>query len=559
MKNPIIFSYPEKIKITPSRPKLADNKDKESNSNSEEDYQKRIAELEKANQELADANRAKSTFLANMSHELRTPLNAILGYSELLEEVAEELKIEEEIGPDIKKIHSSGKHLLAIINDILDLSKIEAGKMEFFSQNCNLKSLADEVSQTVQPIINKNSNKLKVNLEKDLGSISADVTRLRQVLFNLLSNACKFTEKGEITFTIMRKTVNQADWINFTISDTGIGMNTSQVEKLFKSFSQVHSSNIQKYGGTGLGLAITKRICEMMGGDIFVESKPGEGSTFSVHLPALMPKAATPEKILKTLGKHKKESEESNSEIKENIILVIDDDPMIHNQMKRAFEKEDYKIVCASDGEEGLTLARKLHPTLITLDVLMPGMDGWTVLTKLKADPEVANIPVFVISMVDEENKGFTLGASEYLTKPIDRTRLHILMKKYRWDSGSALVVEDDEGTRKLLCSMLEEYGLNIQEAENGKIALERVQEKSPGVIFLDLMMPEMDGFEFIEELKKNPEHRPIPIVVVTSKDLTSADRLRLNGGIAKLIEKKSFAHEDLLTEIRHTLETHTP
>lgn len=538
---------------------MADNKDKESNSISEEDYQKRIAELEKANQELADANRAKSTFLANMSHELRTPLNAILGYSELLEEVAEELKLEEEIGPDIKKIHSSGKHLLAIINDILDLSKIEAGKMEFFSQNCNLKSLADEVSQTVQPIINKNSNKLKVNLEKDLGSISADVTRLRQVLFNLLSNACKFTEKGEITFTIMRKTVNQADWINFTISDTGIGMNTSQVEKLFKSFSQVHSSNIQKYGGTGLGLAITKRICEMMGGDIFVESKPGEGSTFSVHLPALMPKAATPEKILKTLGKHKKESEESNSEIKENIILVIDDDPMIHNQMKRAFEKEDYKIVCASDGEEGLTLARKLHPTLITLDVLMPGMDGWTVLTKLKADPEVANIPVFVISMVDEENKGFTLGASEYLTKPIDRTRLHILMKKYRWDSGSALVVEDDEGTRKLLCSMLEEYGLNIQEAENGKIALERVQEKSPGVIFLDLMMPEMDGFEFIEELKKNPEHRPIPIVVVTSKDLTSADRLRLNGGIAKLIEKKSFAHEDLLTEIRHILETHTP
>jgi len=184
-------------------------------------------------------------------------------------------------------------------------------------------------------------------------------------------------------------------------------------------------------------------------------------------------------------------------------------------------------------------------------------MDGWTVLTKLKADPEVANIPVFVISMVDEENKGYTLGASEYITKPIDRTRLHILMKKYRWDSGSALVVEDDPGTRKLLCSMLEEYGLNVQEAGNGKIALERVQDKVPGVIFLDLMMPEMDGFEFIEELKKNPEHRPIPIVVVTSKDLTQADRLRLNGGVAKLIEKKSFVHDDLLSEIRSTLATH--
>jgi CheY-like chemotaxis protein/nitrogen-specific signal transduction histidine kinase len=536
---------------------LADIEDKQTGSRSEEDYLKRIAELEKANKDLADANRAKSAFLANMSHELRTPLNAIIGYSELLEEVADELEIEEEIGPDLNKIHSSGKHLLAIINDILDLSKIEAGKMEFFSQNCELESLSSEVSHTLQPVIDKNSNTLKINLEKDLGSISVDITRLRQVLFNLLSNACKFTEKGEITFTIARKTVCELDWVNFTISDTGIGMNSDQVEKLFKSFSQVHSDNIQKYGGTGLGLAITKRICEMMGGDIFVESKPGEGSTFSVHLPAVMPTPETPTITLPSIPKPSKDSAESVSEAQENIILVIDDDPMIHNQMKRTFEKEGYKIVCASDGEEGLTLARKLHPTLITLDVLMPGMDGWTVLTKLKDDPEVANIPVFVISMVDEENKGYTLGASEYLTKPIDRTRLHILMKKYHWDSGSALVVEDDPGTRKLLCSMLEEYGLNVQEAGNGKIALERVQEKVPGVIFLDLMMPEMDGFEFIEELKKNPEHRPIPIVVVTSKDITQADRVRLNGGVAKLIEKKSFVHDDLLSEIRSTLATH--
>jgi CheY-like chemotaxis protein/nitrogen-specific signal transduction histidine kinase len=533
---------------------LADTEDKQSGTRSEEEYLKRIAELEKANKDLADANRAKSAFLANMSHELRTPLNAIIGYSELLEEVADELKIEEEIGPDLNKIHSSGKHLLAIINDILDLSKIEAGKMEFFSQNCDLETLANEVSHTLQPVIDKNSNTIKINLEKDLGSISVDITRLRQILFNLLSNSCKFTEKGEITFTVARKTVRELDWVNFTISDTGIGMDTDQVEKLFKSFSQVHSGNIQKYGGTGLGLAITKRICEMMGGDIFVESKPNEGSTFSVHLPVVMPVPETATITLPSIPKSRKDSTESDSEPQESVILVIDDDPMIHNQMKRTFEKEGYKIVCASDGEEGLNLARELHPTLITLDVLMPGMDGWTVLTKLKDDPEVANIPVFVISMVDEENKGYTLGASEYLTKPIDRTRLHILMKKYHWDSGSALVVEDDPGTRKLLCSMLEEYGLNVQEAGNGKIALEKVQEKSPGVIFLDLMMPEMDGFEFIEELKKNPDHRPIPIVVVTSKDLTQADRLRLNEGVAKLIEKKSFVHGDLLSEIRSTL-----
>ncbi len=536
-----------------------DREDKQaqsSNIRSEEEYQKRIAELEKANQELLDANRAKSAFLANMSHELRTPLNAIIGYSELLEEVAEDLELEEDIGPDINKIHSSGKHLLAIINDILDLSKIEAGKMEFFSQNCDLEALTKEVTHTVQPVIDKNSNKLNIKHKGDLGSIFVDVTRLRQILFNLLSNASKFTENGEVTFTIIRKTVNQADWINFTVSDTGIGMKPDQVEKLFQSFSQVHSSNIHKYGGTGLGLAITKRICEMMGGDIFVESTPGEGSTFSVHLPATMLEPKTSPELSKEIEKIQKSLDTSGeSEPEQNIILVIDDDPMIHNQMKRAFEKEGYRIVTASDGEEGLMLARKLHPTLITLDVLMPGMDGWTVLTQLKADPEVANIPVFVISMVDEENKGYTLGASEYLTKPIDRTRLHILMKKYRWDSGSALVVEDDAGTRQLLCGMLEDYGLNVQEAGNGKIALERVKEKSPGVIFLDLMMPEMDGFEFIEELKKKPEYRLIPIVVVTSKDLTHADRLRLNGGVAKLIEKNSYKQDDLFEEIRHTLE----
>jgi CheY-like chemotaxis protein len=243
---------------------------------------------------------------------------------------------------------------------------------------------------------------------------------------------------------------------------------------------------------------------------------------------------------------------------KENVILVIDDDPMVHVQMKRSFEKEGYRIVTAIDGEEGLALARKLHPALITLDILMPGMDGWTVLSTLKADPEMANIPVFVISMVDDENKGYSLGASEYLTKPIDRTRIHILLKKYKWDSGSALVVEDDTSTRKMLCRVLEDYGLNVAEADNGKIALDRVQEKPPGVIFLDLMMPVMNGFEFIEELQKNPEWRSIPIVVITSKELTHADRLRLNGGVQKLIEKKSLDQNDLFKEIHDILETHS-
>ncbi len=528
--------------------------------NSVDALKKRITELEKSNKELSDANQAKSSFLANMSHELRTPLNAIIGYSELLEEVADEMNIEEEIGPDLQKIHSSGKHLLAIINDILDLSKIEAGKMEFYNQSCDLEALVKEVVSTVQPIIDKNSNVLDVQFENAPGSMVVDITRLRQVLFNLLSNASKFTENGKVSFIINRKTVNKIDWVNLTVKDSGIGMSSDQLARLFENFSQVHPQNIQKYGGTGLGLMISKRICEMMGGDIFVESKPGKGSTFSVHLPV----TTMENKDSQTSGLPAgdatdtlKQDTDDKSAKKEPIILVIDDDPMIHNQMRRAFEKEGYRIVTATNGKEGLALARKLHPTLITLDILMPGMDGWTVLTQLKADPEMADIPVFVITMVDNENKGYSLGASEYITKPIDRTRIHILMKKYKWDSGSALVVEDDTSTRKMLCRMLEDYGLNVAEAGNGQVAIEQVQKKSPGVIFLDLMMPVMDGFEFIEELRKTPKWRSIPIVVITSKELTHADRLRLNGGVEKLIEKKSLNPNDLFKEIHDILETH--
>jgi len=238
--------------------------------NSIEALKKRIRELEKSNKELFDANQAKSTFLANMSHELRTPLNAIIGYSELLEEVADEMSLEEEIGPDLQKIHSAGKHLLSVINDILDLSKIEAGKMEFYNQDCDLEVLVKEVASTVQPIIDKNSNTLDIQLESGLGSMPVDITRLRQVLFNLLSNASKFTENGTVSFIVERKTINEKDWVNLTIKDSGIGMGPDQLAGLFESFSQVHPQNILKYGGTGLGLAISKRICEMMGGDIFV-------------------------------------------------------------------------------------------------------------------------------------------------------------------------------------------------------------------------------------------------------------------------------------------------
>jgi signal transduction histidine kinase/DNA-binding response OmpR family regulator len=519
--------------------------------------QERDAALTVAKEAAEQANRTKSSFLANMSHELRTPLNAIIGYSEMLQEELED-EGHEGFVPDLKKIHGAGKHLLALINDILDLSKIESGKMELYLEGFDVKTLVRDVQSTIHPLVEKNSNTLQIQCASDVGSMYADVTRVRQVLFNLLSNACKFTENGTITLDVSRDGTDGSATYVFKVTDTGIGLTREQLGKLFQAFSQADASTSRKYGGTGLGLVISRRFCQMMGGDISVDSEFGKGSVFTVRIPAAVADrtAVAAPVSAEGSGRHRPAPVASVPAGPTTTVLVIDDDRNTLDLLSRGLTKEGFTVHTAENGEEGVALARSLHPDIITLDVLMPGMDGWAVLKELKSDPEVAAIPVIMISMVDDKDMGFALGAADYMSKPLDREKLSGLLRKYKCGVGPfrVLVVEDDIATREMIRRTLEQDGWTVDEAENGRVALDAVQGAAPELILLDLMMPEMDGFEFVAELRQRDEWRGIPIVVVTAKDLTADDRVRLNGNVKRIFQKGAFTREELVREIRSLL-----
>jgi CheY-like chemotaxis protein len=343
------------------------------------------------------------------------------------------------------------------------------------------------------------------------------------------------------------------EWFVFSISDSGIGMSPDQIEKLFEAFIQADASTTRKYGGTGLGLAITQRYSRMMGGDIAVKSTPGQGSTFTIWLPVEVPEPEI-EPIAPLLNHTVNEQISAEPKPADaTTILVIDDDPAVHDLMQRFLSKEGFWVEMASGGEAGLALARQLHPAAITLDVMMPGMDGWAVLTALKADPDLANIPVIMLTMIDNKNIGYALGASDYLTKPIDRNRLSAILDKYRCDRlrCPVLLVEDEPATREMMRRMLEKEGWIVDEAENGRVALERMVESQPELILLDLMMPEMDGFQFIAELRQVAAWRTILIVVITAMDLTQEDHNRLNGYVTQILQKGTYSREELLLEVR--------
>ncbi|MDP9170312.1 MAG: response regulator, partial [Acidobacteriota bacterium] len=444
------------------------------------------------------ASQAKSAFLASMSHELRTPLNAIIGYSEMLAEEAAESN-GPNILPDLEKIRTAGKHLLELINSVLDLSKIEAGKMDLFIEVFDVEHLVSEVKDVAVPLAAKNGNRVSVVVEPGTGDMRADQTKVRQSLLNLLSNACKFTTDGEISLHVER---DKRGFICFEIKDTGIGMTPLQLSKLFESFIQVDSSLSRKFGGTGLGLAISRRFARMMGGDINVSSELGKGSVFTLQIPSdvVIPdpkrKGVTP--VSPPAG----------------VILAIDDDPDIHDMLRRNMGRYGYSVEVARNGEDGLRLARELHPLAITLDVMMPGMDGWSVLGRLKSDSQTADIPVVMLTIVDNKNLGYALGAAEYITKPVDRDRLASILKRFQLPGAkSALIVEDDPDSRDMIRRMLESEGWRVREAGNGVKGLEELTRERPSIIFLDLMMPEMDGFEFLDELHKHPEWKDLPIL----------------------------------------------
>ena len=516
-----------------------------------EEAEARERELARAREAAEAANRSKSTFLANMSHELRTPLNAIIGYSELLQEEAKDAGVED-ITPDLGRINAAGRHLLALINDILDLSKIEAGKIELFLETFDVRSAIDEVVTTIDPLAKKNGNRLDVHIGEEIGTMHADLVRIRQCLFNLVSNACKFTDKGVVTLRV-RQEEDEQPWLVFDVQDTGIGMTPEQMAKLFRPFTQADASSTRKYGGTGLGLSITKRFSEMLGGQVSVHSEVGKGSTFTLRVPAHVVKRAAP--AISAPPRRDTPTPPTDGAT----VLAIDDDASVRDWMARSLSHHGFRTVTASSGREGLELARKLRPSVIVLDVMMPGMDGWAVLTALKADPSLADIPVVMATILEDRNLGYALGATDYLTKPVDRKRLvAVLSRLCRKASGMPiLIVEDDEAIRDTMRRMLSREGWTVVEAENGRVALEVLESVEPAIILLDLMMPEMDGFQFLDELRTGDRSKHVPVVVVTAKDLTAQDHERLNQQAERVIQKGAYSRTDLLREVGRLVRAH--
>jgi signal transduction histidine kinase/CheY-like chemotaxis protein len=495
-------------------------------------------EIEEKGHQLELASQHKSQFVASMSHELRTPLNAIIGLTEMMVTNAARFGTEKAAEP-LKRVHRAGQHLLGLINQVLDLSKIEAGKLELNPESVNLAPLIDEVVGTARQLAQQNKNNLVVEAQEKLGALTVDPMRLRQILLNLLSNACKFTSQGEVKLRV-RKVADGRNWVEFAVVDTGIGMTPEQQAKLFEEFTQADSSTARRYGGTGLGLAITRKLARMMGGDVTVASEPGKGSVFTVRLPA------GPDPVAKaaTNGGRPPSSD---------CVLVVDDDATARELIADQLKAEGFSVATAAGGLEGLKLAKDLRPIAITLDVMMPDLDGWSVLAALRQDPELAEIPVIMITILDEHRRGVALGAAGYLTKPIDRERLHRMVSRFRAPARPTriLLVDDDKDQRERLRGWLEGEQWAVQETANGREALTRLQAEKPDVILLDLMMPEMDGFAVVAALQKEPRWRDIPVIVITARDLDAKDRERLNSGVQSVLVKETFRPAELVEHIR--------
>jgi signal transduction histidine kinase/CheY-like chemotaxis protein len=498
----------------------------------------RTSEMETARDEARDASDQKTKFFANMSHELRTPLNAILGYGEMLYEDCEDLGYDDLL-PDLKKITSSGTHLLSLINNILDLSKIEAGKMELFVTSFKIENMVQTIKDVSEPLAAKNDNGFVINLEGALGSMSQDETKLRQCLTNFLSNGFKFTKNGTVTLDVKARMEGDVEFVDFAVIDTGAGMSPEGVAKVFEEYTQAERSTSANYGGTGLGLPISKKFAEMMGGDVIVTSEEGVGSVFTMSVPRECPEYSEDEV----------EGNVINLDDQDNLVVLVDDDVAMHDLIKRTISKLNLTLLGATNSEKGMELIREVKPKLILLDVLMPGRDGWSLLKECKTDKDLKDIPVIMISQLNQSNLASSLGANDYLTKPIDRTHFINTLKRILGtdtQNQKVLVIDDDKDVRELLSRLLKDAGYRPIDARDGKEGLERTKDE-PALIILDLEMPRMDGFEFLDNyIKDVPEEKRAPVLVFSGKDLTDVQEDLLKERVIGLVKKDDVSMDNL-------------
>ncbi len=502
--------------------------------------------------EAMSVDRAKSAFLANMSHELRTPLNAIIGFADLIHEDALD-EGEEELADDVGKIGMAGRRLLALVSDILDLTRIEAGHAKVHLEEIDVIWFCDQLLEAVRPHAEEGENHVRSNYRGDLGRIVADARKLRQTLLGLLDNACKYTSKGDILLEVERFEESGRPWLRMAVIDTGVGLSEYQQGRVFDAFAQGDDSAERRFGGTGLGLSLSRRLCQIMGGDITVESTVGEGSRFEVRIPIEEQPGMEPAPgrgHFPTVNQTPRSADSLDGTPR---ALLIGQDAGVRTAITSYLAEDGFETIAAADGAAGIEVARSWQPDVIVIDVLLPELEHWQILKVIKQDPRTAEIPVLMLTISNQ--RGMALGVRDYLVKPVSGERLNEAVDALGLENkGTILIVEDDAACREVTGRQLQSRGWTIAEAENGRHALEWLAENTPTLVLLDLMMPEVDGFEVLGRMNANATWQSIPVIVLSAIEVPPRLKRGLEGRVVSAVSETGLDTASLAGRVRELL-----